>query len=443
MSNFDNFYNKYLKYKFKYTKLKYNNILNGGKFNCNPTNEFNNICLENKDGKYRTKDSCINDCENQYIKNQLEKINIRHETTKFYLFIKDIITNEKIEVYLKGGNVLGLKILKMIYDKYKNNDKKFKECFDEFLKLDLIKDWDLTGYSNIPITEEYRKKLDKIARKYKLVPRAKTFILYQTDKPILLDDKPLFEISILDKDTFSKLELPLTTMKIQVNEYNLKYIFMLCKEFYSNRLNQEKFDFNILKRLLSKINIKIHPHKNGIYKVENNFDKGKLNDNLLDFIKSYSKNDINLQQFLATQIEDPYRMLYRLVSKNIKKNNNIKDFLKNNLNIRQEWLFDDKWIIKHINDFTEKLGNKIADIYINSFNKSKDIISSLSDVADFLTEISFNRVKSDYDTFENIGIKILENIFSKLLKSINKEELKKIEIRSKFIDFLQFLSDKI
>ena len=42
-------------------------------------------------------------------------------------------------------------------------------------------------------------------------------------------------------------------------------------------------------------------------------------------------------------------MLYRLVEKNIKKNNKIEDFLATNLNIKSaDWLFDDEYIKKHI-----------------------------------------------------------------------------------------------
>jgi uncharacterized protein (UPF0305 family) len=442
------YYNKYLKYKLKYYNLKYklelnNSLEGGGKFNCDPNKKFSEICYEETNGKYKSKDSCINDCENKYTRVQLEKIKIFNETIKFYLFVKDIIQNENIKVYLKGGNVLGLKILQMIYEKYKNNDKKFKECFDEFLKLDLVKDWDLSAYTGNPITEEYRDKLDKIAGSYKLVPRAKTFILYQTKHPILLDDKPLFEISVLDNDVFSKLEIPLTTMKVHVNEYNLKYVFLFCKEFYAYKINGDPFDFDVIKRLLSKIKIIIHPYVNGIYKIQNNFDNGKLNNKLINFIKQYSKNDINLTQFLATHIEDPYRILYRLVSKNIKKNNKIKDFLKDHLNITNEkWLFDEKYITLHINNFTEKLGEKILDIYKDNYKSNKDIITSLISVEEFLAEISFNRIKSDYDVLEENGVKLLKNIFGNLIKYIKKEDLEKIIIDNKFIDFVKFLATK-
>ena len=68
-----------------------------------------------------------------------------------------------------------------------------------------------------------------MASKQRLVPRAKTFVLYQTKYPILVYEKALFEIAILDSDStdFSKMEIPMTTMKVRVNLSNIKYIFML------------------------------------------------------------------------------------------------------------------------------------------------------------------------------------------------------------------------
>ena len=55
----------------------------------------------------------------------------------------------------------------------------------------------------------------------------KTFILYQTEFPIKLNDVALFEISIMEDEIFSNLELPLTTMKIKINKKNLNHIFQL------------------------------------------------------------------------------------------------------------------------------------------------------------------------------------------------------------------------
>ena len=410
------------------------------KYNCFPKNKFADICINTKDGKYNSKEACINDCENKYIDNELITVKIKYETQPFYLFIKDIIVNENIDVYLKGGNVLGLKILKMIYEKYKNDDVKFKEVFKKYLELDLVKDWDFSAFTknNKVITPEYRKHLDKVASKYKLVPRASTFILYQTRKPVLLDDKALFEISVVDSDNYSKLELPLTTMKIKFNQYNLKYVFMFCKSFLAYKQKGEPFDFDIIKRMLNKINIIVYPCKNGLYNVnitDKKFDKGKLNDDIIKFIKTFAEYDKNLPQFLATHIEDPFRILYRLIEKNIKKNDNIKKFLKNELNksniSNQEWLFDSEFINTSIKLFCKKLGEEIKKQYINN---------GIEGVERFLSGVSFNRIESDYDMLTSDGKILLGYIFNKLINEITKETLIRLNNSSKLISFIKFFS---
>lgn len=459
---------KYIKYKLKYNNLKssinikniknnINNMNGGTRYNCEPTKKFKDICIEKEYGKYKTKESCINDCEINYIHNQIKEINIHHETAKFYLFIKDIIKNEKVEVFLKGGNVLGLNVLKMIYDKYKNNLEEFKRVFKEFLKLELIKDWDFATYTKNNIDEVYRTHFDNIASKYKLVPRAKTFILYQTKKPILLEGKPLFEISILDSDTYSKLEIPLTTMKVQITEYNVKYVFMFCKLFYSYKNKEEEFDYDILFRMLDKINITIHntnkmsnkinlimyPHQNGLYDVTNNFDKGQLNDEIIKFIMPYDDFDKNLPQFLATHIEDPFRILYRLSEKNIPKNDKIKEFINKYLNIKnKEWLFDSVFIKKMISLFCENLGKKCVTLYKEEYIKTYDIKKSIERVNKFLEGISFNRIEIDYNMLTDNGKNLLKLIFSNLIKEIELKNINELEMNIKLFKFIKFYANK-
>lgn len=447
MDSKQNFYDKYIKYKIKYNKLKIsklNDMKGGARYNCNPLNKFKDICEEKDNGKYKSKEGCVNDCEIQYIRNEIKKIKIDGEVSKFYFFIKDIIKNEKIDVYLKGGNVLGLKVLKMIFDKYKNNDIEFKRVFKEFLKLELIKDWDFSSYTNKEITPEYKEKINKIAMKYKLYQRAKTFILYQTKKPILLEGKPLFEMSIVDSDSLSKLEIPLTTMKVKINEYTVKYIFMFCKLFYSYQNSNEDFDFDILKRMLEKINIIIYPHKNGLYNVTNNFDKGELNDELIQFIKKYNDFDKNMPQFLATHIEDPFRMLYRLPEKNIPKNDKIKEFLNKQLNIKNsEWLFDSIFIKKIIVLFCEKLGKKIVEIYKETFVETLNIKKSIERVDTFLNGVSFaKRIEHDYEMITDNGKKLLKLIFNDLINEIDIKNINDIEMSIKLFKFIKFYANK-
>lgn len=392
-----------------------NKIIKGGRYDCHPTNEYNNICIDNENGKYKSKESCINDCENLYIYDQLKKANLINETVKFYKFIKDIIKNENISVYIKGGNVIGLKILKMIYDKYSNDDEKFKKYFNKFLELELIKDWDFSAYTNNEIDKTYREKLNKIAKKYNLVSRASTFILYQTQKPILTDNKALFEISILKEEehNYSDMEIPLTTMKIKVTEFNIKYIFMFAKEFLS-----KEYNFDIIKRMISKISVIINPSENGFYS-DTIFDDGNFNKNLLEFINNYKKINKNIPQFLVTHLKDPFRLLYRLPEKNIPKTIKIQKFIddtfgKTNIN----WLFDSNFMIKFLNDFTKDFGDYINNIYKKNNN--------IDDVVKFMEGIKWNRVKIEYT-------KLLTDNSKKLLNNMLGSDIinKIIEINKK------------
>jgi len=426
--------------------------LNGGKYECDPNKNFPDICFESDKGKYRTKESCINDCETKYINKQLHEINIRHETMKFYLFIKDIIQNENMEVYVWGGNALGLKVLQMIHLKYSNDDKKFEKAFNAFLKLDLIKDWDFRSITKKEITPEYRTKLDKISKKYNLVPRATSFILYQTPKPIEIDDKAMFEISIVDTNLYSDLEIPLTSMRVRVTEYNLKYIFMFAKSFFSYKLKNEPFDFSIMKRMLNKIRISIFPHKNGLYNITNDFDKGNINNDLINFIKEFTKNDINMTQFILTMLKDTTRIFYRLFEKNIPKINKIKKFLDNDVKWKGdvEWLFNSRKIENTLKEFINELSKKILLIYNNNYNKSKSIESALLDVLNFMKGVSFKRVKIDYDKlFTDENKKLIKIVFNDLVKEAGKNEILKINIQQNnkskepsLIDFIKFLINK-
>jgi hypothetical protein len=436
-------------YKFINLNLNINNNFQLGgdntRFECNPTKNFDEICVQNPKGHYKNKESCINDCENKYIYQQLGKANLQRETHKFYLFIKHIIEKENIEVYVKGGNALGLKILKMIYDKYADND--FEKHFNDFLKLELIKDWDFSAYikddkvrsSKDNLIEEYRPKLDKIAEEYKLVPRAKTFILYQAKYPILTDGKPLFEISILDKDRYSNLEMPLSTMKVKITPYNVKYIFMFAKLFHMHKLNSEKFDFSIMKRMISKISINIFPHKNGLFlitPIDSKFDTGDLSQDMIDFIKKYEDFAPTMPQFLIMLIAQPNRIFLRLIDKNIPKNNKIKLFIKNQKLENQDWLFDSKYITDIVKQFLKDLGKKMAQIYKENTNYP------LEEIIKFTAGIEFKRIEDFYKEYSKDGIELIKILFNDLYKLLNKDDIFKLNKNNKFYAILQFMYDK-
>ena len=216
---------------------------------------------------------------------------------------------------------------------------------------------------------------------------------------------------------------------------------MFCKSFLAYKQKGEPFDFNIIKRMLNKIDIIVYPSRNGLYNVNINdkdFDKGKLNDDIIEFIKTFAEYDKNLPQFLATHIEDPFRILYRLIEKNIKKNDNIKKFLKDELNNSRvinnhNWLFDSKFIKTSIRLFCKKLGEELKKKYINN---------GIEGVEAFLEGVSFNRIEGDYAMLTDEGIELLKSIFSKLINEMTKDKINKLKSESRLIKFIKFFSSK-
>lgn len=460
MGENNNYFQKYLKYKTKYLNLKTTqlsditeiNEMTGGyhkfkskklsktnsKYKCDPTKNFLEICSQDANGIYHSKDKCMNDCENKYINKHLIDAKLKFETTQFNLFIQDLL-REDITVYIKGGTVLGLKVLQMILEKESGSN--FERVFNEFLKLGLIRDWDFAGYtSDKPIDAKYREKLDGIAEKYKLVPRAKTFILYQAKYPIRLDEQALFEIAILEGDNFVDLELPLTTMKVKVSRRNLPYIFMFAKSFYTYKTKNEPIDLNVIKHMIKNITFIIPEHKNGLFTV-NKLHTGELSQELLSLIHTFSKNNVYLEQFLVTHIQEPHRLLFRFFEKNIPKVNKIKTFLTENNLVKQlpSWLFEPKIMANTAESFIELLGSKIYLLYIDSVDKYGPE-ESLEMVSKFINGINLSRIQIEYNNFGCDGKKLIRILFSRLNKEIDQETLSKMAKTNKLANTLLFLN---
>jgi hypothetical protein len=413
-----NYHQKYIKYKSKYLNLLRESkeqtggaipkSKSGSKYKCDPNKKYLEICNEDPHGTYKSKESCNNDCEIKYINRHLNQAKLRGETTQFNLFILELL-KKGIKIYIKGGCVLALKLLKIIYDN--STKQNFDKYFNEFVKLELIKDWDFSSYvEDNSITEEYRNGLDKLAKKYNLVPRAKTFILYQTRRPIHIGDQALFEISVLESDNKLDMELPMSTMKVKINQRNLFHVFMFAKSFFVNKMKNEPFDLDILKHILDDIEFIIPKNKSGLFAVDK-LSTGDLKEPLIDFIKEFAKNDINVVQFLVTHLVEPNRLCFRIF-KNINKVNKINTYIKeNNLeNARQSlsFLFDSIKIKNIVETFTEALGSKLYTIYNNN----------LSNVEEFLTGINLNRIQIHFNEFDCNGKNYIKTIFERLYKEL-------------------------
>ena len=403
----------------------------GIKYQCIPTNNFDEICQKGDEmSKYKSMESCLNDCEGQYIQKQLARSHLAQETTLFYHFIKKLMNDMDFVVTARGGNIIGLKVLKMMSDRYKN-DNDFEEHFKDFLELELIKDFDMASVkTGDPINLEFREKMDDIAKKFKLVNRAKTFLLYQTRKPILISGKALFEIGIMNPFTFLDLELPLTTMETRLDQYNLKYIFMIANMFYLYETKKQEINAKIIRRMLMRIYVDIHPCKAGLFDIKkSDLYFGNLSDEFITFIKSLEGINDNLIQFLAMLIVEPNRMFYRLIQKNVPKTDRIIRFIeKHKLSTKiPDWLIHTPKIRKLVDYFLDDMAKKMDNIYTKNKNSP---IEAINKVIDFTKGINFDRIKNYWNDYNDEGIRMIKEWLEPLNKSIGKD-IETIRINSK------------
>lgn len=421
---------KYIKYKTKYLELKINSFqLGGNRYSCNHNKNFADICYEEDNGKYKTKNKCINDCQIKYINKKLILSKLKKETLQFTNLFRELL-KENIKIYLKGGNLIGLMVLKTIYDKYPGNS--FDKYFNEFLKLELIRDWDFFGHTNAPITDDIKNKLNSIAFPLGMVSRAKTFILYQTKYPINNYDKALFEISILENDKILNSEFALTISKIKISNKNLLQIFMLAESFYSYYLNNKPIDIDFIKYLIKDIEFFIPKHKKGlIYRTK--LETNNISPKLLYLITNFSKNDITFQQFLITHLIEPNRLFYRLLEKNIPKSQKITVYFnENNISI-PSWIIDYKYILNQVQLFIEIFSSKIYKIYINNKKNKKILIEELDKLFEGIKLI---RIQLEFKNIKCEGRKLLKILFERIYKDIITEKN-----NSELVKLLIFLND--
>ena len=397
------------------------------RYECNPTNKFVDICQVAKDGKYKSRQSCVNDCDRQYIFEEMKKARTSNETHLYYKFLVELMS-KGIRVYLKGGCALAVHILKMILNKFPS-ETAFKKQFDKFLKLALIKDWDFYGYTYKPITEEFKKEITDIAKRYGMVSRAKRFILFQYKSAIMVADRDaLFEINIAEKELICDMETVMSVMKIQLTKFNVKYIFMFATAFYNFIDKKQDIDFQLIMYMVNKLKVDIHESNNGFFK-NNDMINCSLSAPMLTFIDNFivaHKLNKNSKQFFVSQIKEPKRLYFRLLTKNLPKSERIEQFLSELGFPKQPWLLDHKLINKIIPLFTDALADEIAKLY----KKGKYKL-----VNEFLLNVNFKPVRDEYDRFTPEGLVYINKILDPLIKHSKQAEPSLSEI-------LQFLSKK-
>ena len=91
-------------------------------------------------------------------------------------------------------------------------------------------------------------------------------------------------------------------------------------------------------------------------------------------------------------------------------------------------------------------GEKIHNIYIEEYYKTKSLEKSLYKVSQFLEGINFGRTELELENFSEDGKKLLDLMIGKLIKEILSkykiDDLKKLDEKNKFYHFLITLIEK-
>ena len=333
-------------------------------------------------------------------------MNLNTETQNWISFIETLIENN-YDVYVKGGSVTGLHILKLIKESQ----------FGDFLKLNLIKDWDFTIFTSDQST------ITQLANQYNILVEGKTIIVLRQQNHIKIEAEALFELSIKEKEHICDLELPISTMKIKITKDNIHNLFNLSKLFYLKETNYQE-----LINLTNNLIIDIPYCQDGYFIItQDTYDCGNISAQLTDIIKSTTKN-INKQQFLITHFIQPDRLFHRL-NKNKIKSQNIEPFIG-----KTDWILNISKTDKLINKFLSLLQKSITIIFNQLPEQNpeeeyiKSIIKTFTETNTLFQNCNINRLVSLYKTFSdnpkqqikmlmpNIEIIRIDNYLCKIIK---------------------------
>ncbi len=270
-------------------------------------------------------------------------------------FIKKILETYNVDLYLKGGAVIGIYLLKVISQK-----DNFEFLYHEYKNLNLIHDFDFminddrlkTEYFYYEFGKEYQITLNGRSKN-------KTSSLLVMRSSIHLNDK-LFELCLSDDCK----ELPMTGMKILITKENFQDFFTLFENIDCINISHLNF--------LKEIEIDIPPcDENGMF--YNSSTINMINCNLNNIILN-TTSDKNCQLCLYYLIKNPSN-LSRYQWKNVEKSNKIKKYYQLLDDTYPRWLLNETLLIE---TFITHLNNYINTIYLQYQNDINVLVNEIN-----------------------------------------------------------------
>jgi hypothetical protein len=480
------------------TVKKMGKKMRGGVYKClDDAKIIGKLCAEDDSGEY---DNIIN-CESACLEEKLIPELVAWKSL-FKWCSENLPDNH---IYCKGGSALGLEVLRSIlnskfnefiasknnqlnYTEFvtsKNNTSNYNEFitqkFNEFIKskykefidLKLIKDWDFTVF----MTDDQKKIFIEHAETLGIKNQGQTIAIlryksglklgqFQNEK--LIGEDYLLELSVKTTETLDDLELPLTNLKFEVNFDNIDLFFEIVKMYVKEKEDLKKM-LDILNQLINPIIVNgvdlVDSIENGLYTITDpkKISTAGLSPELLGLIDNFLQqsnninnsnhiNDETMKQFLITQLSQPDRLFLRFLKKNVEKTKKITKFYIDNGIPLEEWLINERVLVKierKIHSFLKYLNSYIyANIVISdnllnpeidNTKKIKEIFKKFIEIMEILFKnINFPRLHND-----KIDRELIEKLFPIMLfpklkeyslakKAIkNQETLQKLEKEGK------------
>jgi hypothetical protein len=380
---------------------------------------------------------------------------IDEEISHYIELISHIYANgdNKTNFYLKGGFVIGFKIIQIIWENIKITNMKITPKQIILDTLEFVRDFDIVMCIDTNNYEEYNNKLEKfilneLTNKYFRKEGQVVIVLRDKNnlKTLSNPNESFIELSVKncisphDTKHLIDLEIPLTSMIIHITQQNLLLIFQSIIKSYYRIYKEDELTYLFYFDLVEKINllpIQIYSstpmglfdtHKstysNGVLTL------GKL---MIDTIEKTSyqisqNNNINtesIKQFLASSIIQPDRLFIRLICKNITKSLKSKLIMEKYLIDTEtiNWLLDKDFVIDVIDIFLTNLSEHYIDW--NNVNISdKEILSGkkIAQIEKILfTDCNLGRLIGEIDKISNSdSLDKMEIVYLQLKKIFGK-----------------------
>ena len=412
------------------TNVNLKKTMKGGLYKCaNDKKIIGELCVDDANGKHIYKLNCEMECYKEKLTLEL------NAWRELFAWCADNLPNNPI--YCKGGSALGLEVLKTFLNKepskFNNNIgvNLIKHKYNDFIALNLIKDWDFT----VNMSKEEKRRFIEKAETLDIQNQGQTISILRYKEGLKIGDDYLLELSVKTEQLLSDLELPLTNLKFEVNSTNINLLFEIVDMFINDDINLHKMREN-LNQLLNPIIVNgededlVDSIENGLYVIKDSskIATAGLSPNLLAIIDESllslknNQNNINpltMKQFLITQISEPDRLFLRFFQKNLQKSKKITQFYLDNGIPLPNWLINKRVL--------EKILEKIYSFldYLNLYINSKIVIP----------EELFNISKDNSKDIKQIIRKFIENM-EKLFININLTRLQNTKIDKNLMERL-------